>query len=226
MTEPLDTLYFIGTKIIEWAIPFGLGLLFRKRVGRFFVKVKKYLFNDVFSINVLVARFYNPTEVNEVNHDLYDAVKTKLPSVKLLNLFHDGMRVSVPVFGNLRILIEKVDADVENSEESSMECVKTILSPESPIRLGMREIAKLNDLANYGEIILSEIEKLCLVKSKVTQSYILLDTSRIDHFKEEKAFKIEDEELGASVTATINQLTIVVSPICNVGRATQKYILT
>jgi hypothetical protein len=76
------------------------------------------------------------------------------------------------------------------------------------------------------EIILSEIEKLCLVKSKVTQSYILLDTSRIDHFKEEKAFKIEDEELGASVTATINQLTIVVSPICNVGRATQKYILT
>lgn len=219
MTELLDSLYFIGTKIIEWGIPFGLGLLFRKRVGRFFIKLKKYLFNDVFTISVLIARFYDPTEVNEVNHDLYDAIKAKSPSVKLLNVFPDGIRVSVPVFGNLRVLIEKVDADIENTEETSVECVKTVVTPESPIRLGMREIVKLNDLANYGEVIFSETEKFCLVKSKVTQSYILLDTTRIDHFKEEKAFKIEDEELGASITATPSQLTIVVSPISNVSRA-------
>lgn len=228
MTEPFDTLYFIGGKILDWGIPFALGLIFRKSVGRFLIKLKKYLSNDVVNISVLCIHSYKPNEVTEVNHDLYDDIKIKIPSTKLLNFFPEGIRISVPVFGILRVLVEKEYAETEDPESSELapiEAIKTTLTPESPVRLGIREIDKLNDLANYSEIIFGEIEKCCFSKAKVLQSYILLDIPRMQRFKEEKTFKIEDKELGASVNATPSDLTLIVSPMGNVGKATKKYIL-
>lgn len=136
------------------------------------------------------------------------------------------MRVELPVFGNLRILLDKITSneDIEQENEADVECVKLTLTPESPVRLGMREINELDGFAQYAEVIFSATEKLCLKEAKLIQSYTLLEVPRIDHFREEKTFEFEDQDLGSSVQATPNKVTIVVSASTQISKAARKYI--
>ena len=61
-------------KIVEWFVVFGLGVLFRKRVGRSIIKAKKRFFNDPVSINIISVRSYNPVEIHDFNQDVYENI--------------------------------------------------------------------------------------------------------------------------------------------------------
>jgi hypothetical protein len=227
MSELMNVAYQILYRVLDWGIPFTLGVLFRKRVGRFLIKIKRWLFNDVVTMNILCVRSYNPTEICEVNHSVYEDIKVKIPSAKLLTVFPDGLKISVPIFGNVRTLLETVvDEEDSTATEEVIEKIKLSLNPESPVRLGMREIEKLTDFANYCEAIIGALEKCCIAKSKITQNFLLVEVPRIQHFREEKTFQIENKELGATIHATPEKLTIVVSPMTYIGRAISKYVLT
>jgi hypothetical protein len=227
MSEWIEWIGLIISRMLDWGIPFVLGLLVRKRVGRFAIVTKKRLFNDILSINIVSIRAYKPTETHDFSHDLYDNIRAKLPIARLLDVFPNGMRVELPVFGNLRILLDKITSndDIEERNEADVECVKLTLTPESPVRLGMREINQLDGFAQYAEVIFSAAEKLCLKEAKLIQSYTILEVPRIDHFKEEKTFEFEDQDLGSSVQATPNKVTIVVSASTQISKAARKYIL-
>uniref|UniRef100_A0A7C2K598 Uncharacterized protein n=1 Tax=candidate division WOR-3 bacterium TaxID=2052148 RepID=A0A7C2K598_UNCW3 len=69
-------------KIIEWSIPFSLGLLFRKKVGRFLIVTKKRLFNDILTITLFSIRHYGPYLINEIDYKIYEDLRTKIPTVK------------------------------------------------------------------------------------------------------------------------------------------------
>jgi len=222
-----EWIYLIISKLIEWGIPFGLGLLVRKRVARFLVKSKKWLLNDIVPINIMSVRSYSPTEINEFSHELYEDVKTRIPNIRLLELFSNGMRLAVPIFGNLRIGLDKIftEENMEQGDEEKVESIKVTLNPESPVRLGIREVHLLNDFAQYTEILFSAVEKFFVKKRQITQNYTLLEIPRVGYFKEEKAFEFEDEILGASVHATPSKITIVVAASTQISKAAQKYIL-
>jgi len=227
-----DLIRLIVEKLLEWGIPFTLGLLFRKKVARFLIITKMYLFNDVITINLFSTRYYTPCGVSEITHKVYREISTKIPSVKLLNLFSNGIRISVPVFGNIRVFIEKTYTkemepieEAELNEKETIEAIRVTISPETPIRLGVREIPRLNEFAQYVEIIFGILEKHCLEKSEILQSYTVIESSRIKRFVEEKRYKFEDDELGTYVHVTPNKVTLTVKASTQIGKAAQKYLL-
>ncbi|MEM1551605.1 MAG: hypothetical protein QXH03_02910 [Candidatus Bathyarchaeia archaeon] len=219
-------------KIIEWGIPFLLGLIFKKRVARFFVIAKKRFLNEIISLTLLYTRYYSPCSASDVNYKVYEDLRTKIPSLKLLNIFPEGMRISTPVFGNIRILLEKIPKkeeleEVREKSEVEVEKIKITITPETSVRLGVREINdKLNDFAHYAETIFSSVEKHCLKEEcKILESYLLIETPRIGWFVEEKSFELEDSELDAYVQATPNKVALIVKASIHAGRAVQKYLL-
>lgn len=74
MSEWIEWIGLIISRMLDWGIPFVLGLLVRKRVGRFAIVTKKRLFNDIMSINIVSVRAYKPTVTYDFSHDLYDNV--------------------------------------------------------------------------------------------------------------------------------------------------------
>jgi len=224
----VDLIYLIIQKLLDWGIPFGLGLLFRKKVGRFLILVKKRLFNDIITISLVSVRHYAPCEISEFDYRIYEDIKTKLPSPKLLNMFPNGIRISLPVFGNIRVFTEKILSEEESNEqaeETDVESIKVTITPESPIRLGVREIDKLNDFGQYIEVIFGAIEKYYLEEGKILQSYTIVEAPRIEYFREEKTFQFEDSELDATVRATPSSVTIIVKPSTKIWQAAKRYIL-
>jgi hypothetical protein len=110
-------------------------------------------------------------------------------------------------------------------KEAPVEGVKLTLTPESPIRLGSREIPILNDFAQYAEILFAAVEKFCIKEGKIVQNYTVLEIPRVGHFREEKSFEYKDEQLGTSVQASPTKITLVVNATTQISRATQKYLL-
>lgn len=222
----LEWFEFIVTKIAEWFIPFLLGLLLRKRFGRFIIKKKKWLFNDAVNINILSVRLYNPVETHNFNQDVYEDVKAKITSQKLHDIFPDGMRIEIPTFGILKLSLSKISEEetIENQEEI-VESIKVTLQPVSPVRLGIRDIKLLNDYAQSAEILFNAVEKLFVAYSAPQQNYTILESPRFGHFVEEKTLEIDDEELGIQVHATQSKVTIVVSPTSQIVKAANKYLL-
>lgn len=228
MSEYIDTILL---KLLDWGVPFLLGLLFRRRIGRFLVILKKKLFNDVLSISLLSVRSYHPTELAECGSQLYDDLRTKIPSTKLLDRFPNGIRISVPIFGNIRALMERISDEEENETNMEAEAtgkIKVTISPESPTRLGVREVHHISIFAQYSDLIFGDIERTCLKESKIIpeSSYTLIEVPRFGPFREEKTFDIEDEELGATVHATVEKLNIIVTASIQVGKAAEKYFLS
>lgn len=217
---------FVFTRLLGWAISFGLGLLVRKKVGRFIIKTKKWLFNDSVSISIISIRSYNPVEIHDFNQDVYEDVKTKITSPKLHDIFPDGMRIEIPTFGILKLALSRINNEetIENHEEMA-ESIKVTLQPESPVRLGVRDINLLNDYATSAETLFNAIEKLFLTYSAPQQNYTILESPRFGRLVEEKTFDINDKELGTRVHATPSKLTLTVSPTTRIVKATKKYIL-
>lgn len=216
-------------KIADWGIPFVIGLAFRKRVARFLTTAKMRLLNDTLSINVVSVRSYQPTETKSCSHQIYENIKTKIPNPKLLNLFSNGLRISVPEFGNLKVSLEKVTGEEEPDEEAEPEVtrIKAVLVPECAVRLGVRDIEQLGTFTNYTEVVFGEIEQFCLTEKRVIAdaTYTIIEIPRVGRFREEKSFKFEDSLLGASVYATEERITITVKALSQVEKAAKKYLL-
>lgn len=218
----------ILTKIIEWGIPFSLGFLFRKRIGRLFVKTKMKILNETISIDVLSVRSYKTTKLKKCEHQIYENIKTLIPNTKLLKISPQAMRISVPTFGNLRITLEGVeDIDLENNETAKIVKIKSVIVPESPIRLGVRNVDQLGTFANYLEILFGQIEQNCLAEKRIISdsTYTIVEIPRKGGFREEKSFRITDESLSATVLATENKIEITLTNLSQIGKATKKYLL-
>lgn len=217
-------------KIVEWAILFGLGLLFRKRVGRFIIKTKKWLLNDVVATRIVSIRTYTPedtpVEIADFNMGIYEEIRAIIPNPRFHDIFEDGMRIAIPTFGTLKLSLSKISEE-ENMEhlEETVERIKVTLQPESPVRLGVREVHLLNDYSQTAEILFNATARLIATRNKIRQDYTILEFPRFGRFVEEKTFEIDDKNLGARVHATPNKLTIVVSPTSQIAKATSKYLL-
>lgn len=219
----------VGIQIAEWGIPFVIGLLFRKRVARWLITAKMRLLNDTISIGVVSVRSYQPTEIASCNFQIYDNIKAKIANTKLINLFSNGLRISLGDFGNIKILIEKVANDEDNEEGQTPEItrIKAVLTPESPLRFGVRDIGQLSEFSNNIEVIFGEIERFCLAECRIIPeaSYTIIELPRVGHFLEEKNFRAENQSLGSSIYATDDKITITVKTLSQIGKATKKYVL-
>lgn len=213
-------------EVLKWFIAFGLGLLFRKRVGRFIIKTKKWLLNDVVPTRIVSIRTYTPVEIRDFNLGVYEDVRARIPNPQLHDIFPDGMRIAIPTFGTLSLRVSRITEQEEmGKQEEIVEKVKVTLKPDGPVRLGVREVHLLNDFAQTAEILFGAVEKLFATTSKIMQNYTILEVPRFGRFVEEKTFDIEDDILGARVHATPSKITIVVSPTSQIAKATSRYLL-
>lgn len=225
-----DLVQQILLKIVDWGVPFGIGLLFRKRVGRWLTKMKMRLLNDTISINILSIRSYKPTVIKPCEYQVYENIRTEIPKTVLLNMLTNGIRISIPEFGNVKVIVDKVindEGDSHEDAEPEITRIKVVLAPESPITLGVRDVDKINTFTGYSQVLFREMEHCCLTESKVipNATYTILEIPRVGHFKDEKSFRVEDSSLGTSVHATEEKLTITVSALTQLGKATKKYML-
>jgi hypothetical protein len=223
----------VGLMIVSWIVPFVLGLLFRKRVGRAIVNLKRWLFNDIVTADIVSIRTFvsqaTPIEIHEFTQQVYDEAKVKILNPSLRDIFEDGMRVEIPTFGilllNLREENKGKDVEEEENEEGSFGTIKMTLKPESSVRLGTREIQMLNDFYQTAEALFNAAEKLITTAKQINQDYTILEFSRMGRFVEEKTFEIDDKDVGAHVHATVTTLSLTVSPSSQITKAAKKYLL-
>jgi hypothetical protein len=217
-------------EVTKWAIAFGLGLLFRKRVGRAIVRLWKWLSNAVVTAQIVSVRTYIPVEtpvqIQDFTREVYDDVKTRILNLQLYDVFGDGMRVAMPTFGMLKLSLSRIgEQENPQDEEETLETIKMTLKPESPVRFGIREVQLLNDFSKTAEVLFNAAERLIVTGKRIGQDYTLLEFSRLGRFVEEKTFEMKDEDLGTHVLATANRLTLTVSPTSEIAKATKKYLL-
>ena len=211
--------------VVPSVITFFLGVLVRKRVGRVLVYTKKWLFNDVLSLDLLATRIYPSVPTKDLNTSILDRVKLQIPGVKLVDIFSDEIVLSVPVFNKLRMKLETVTAKQADSDEVSLgEEIKLTLKPDAPIRLGTREFDKLNHFSSYADHIFNAVESSVFQERTIPISgYVVCDIPRIARFLEQPTFHITDEEHGADVTGNTTKIEIVADPINKLAEATVKY---
>ncbi|MGI0045842.1 MAG: hypothetical protein ACREBB_01450 [Nitrosotalea sp.] len=218
MTDEINWVW----EIAKIFISFGIGLLVRKKVGRALVKAKKWLLNDIQTVDILAVREYPDVEVNEIEASVFDDIKNKIPSAQFMQTYPNGLMINLPIFGNLIAEIEH-PIDEENYEHK---VVKLILKTESSVRLTIRELKKIRQIEKYADNIFDSIEKKAFKQPvSFTKSYAVCDISRSSTLAEVKTFKKQDVELNATIDGTEDQLTIRVSHIDNLTDATEKYHL-
>lgn len=201
-------------------IPFVLGLLFRKKVGRILVKIKKWILNDIITMDLLVVREYPNIKTKEIELSSFDIIKSKISSAQFVQSYSNGIIIKIPVFGNLILEIEKIN----NNETKECESVKLILKTEIPVRLTVRELKKIHQFEKYADNIFNSIEKTSLPSdANPIKSYAVCDLNRTTMFTENKILNKRDDDLNAIINVNNEILTISVSPMDTIGDATEKY---
>jgi hypothetical protein len=215
------------TDALNWGIPFLLGLLFRKRVGHLISEGYKWLTNQFMSMELSEVRVYPPSQVRAFNWEIADDAKLSIPNFQILDVFADDIRFSVPVFGNLRLsLVKEIgsESDGEEAGEDDLSSIKVSVRTESPVRLGVREVDKLDDFDKTCQVLFAAVEKHSLVQSvRANEYYAIVDMNRLGNFTEAKIFERKDEDLGAEVTATENRLNMILTPPSKIVKAAKKY---
>jgi len=223
------------TSIIETvgssAAGFIIGILFRKRTGRALAKAKKWLGNDVVTATIVSIQTYvpdvTPVEITEFTREVYEDIKVRIPNPQLHDVFSDGMRIAIPIFGVLRLDLSKTSDQQsdEESREETLEQIKITLRPESLVRFGVREVNMLNDYVQVTTTLFNTAEGLISTGKSIKQNYTIIEFPRLGRFVEEKTFEIDDKDLGTHVQATANKLTLTVSPTNQLAKAAKKYLL-
>jgi hypothetical protein len=216
------------TDALNWGIPFMLGLLFRKRVGHTLSQGFKWLTNQFMSLELSEVRVYPPSQVRDFNWEIADDAKLSIPNFQTLDVFAEDIRFSVPVFGNLRLSLAKEmiseSEGGESGEEDSLASIRVSVRTESPVRLGVREVDKLNDFDRTCQVMFSSVEKHSLAPTvRANEYYAVIDMNRLGNFTEAKMFERKDEDLGTEVTATESRLNMVVTPPSQIVKAAKKY---
>lgn len=212
--------------LITASIGFILGLLFRKRVGHALIEAKKYLANDILTTDFLAVRSYPPIDLPSLDSTVFERANVRFRNLKSVEVFDDEMIVSAPIFGRLRLRVDKqpsIDDRVAASPNPQIEKVKLTLRNESPLRLGVRESKRLDDLVNIANTLFDSVELLTQTKgARPTEDYVVMEVNRISHFLPEKTFDLEDAELSARVRGTPTKITIT-TPSMKLVEATKKY---
>lgn len=222
MSESSKVLQSVGLELLKIVGSLVVGLLMRKKVGRLLIRGKKWLFNDFVTIDLLSIRTYEPLETNEFNMNIYNTIKAKIPETRLDHIFHNGMRISIPVFGTMKVILSE---NVNLDEEDMIESIKVSLDPENPIRIGVRETNLLYEFSNNAEILFHAVERLFIEEPNILSNYMIAEISRIGGFIEEKTFEIDDKELAAHIHATPSKITVVAEPPTYMARTLKKYLL-
>jgi hypothetical protein len=184
-----------------------------------------YIFNSIFTLEIITVREFEKATIKEINYSVFSSIKTLIPDTILISSSSDVLILRIPFFERVRVLIEKTtDESVDSGEMDLGEKIKISIKPENPIRLGTREFNKLRDFTQYSEIIFNSIyNEVFVEKSKITHDYALLQLSRMKRLIEEKIFDIDDEELGATVHGTENEISISTTPMNRITDAAMKY---
>lgn len=222
-----------GFAILNWGIPFMLGLAFRKRVARWFNTGKMRFLNDTVSMKLVSVRSYEPTQVSSCAHSIYDNIQAKISGTKLVNMYTNGLRISLPKYGNIKVLVESVtdqeeefDKEGENADQIHVTRIKVTVTPESQIVFGVRDVMKLGEFANNIEVILGEIERVCLEDCRIAPqaSYTIIELPRVGHFLEQKTFRTDDPDIGTTIIATDNKITLTVKTLSQIANSTKKHM--
>jgi hypothetical protein len=223
MSLPLPDIYGqVVLEVAKVAAGFVAGLLFKRKVWRFLVRAKKWLFNDILSLSIQAVRQYSYVDVKDVNICVFDHIKQKVPGVKLVQHYPEGMIISVPLFGNLIVEIEKTPID--EYDESIERAINLIVRTEIPVRLGIRELSHLTELEKYADSIFDTLQVMLFAEQKIMKkTFAVCDISRTIYFVLEKNFVLKDENLGATIRGTDSRLNITITPIANMAKAAQKY---
>ena len=223
-----DLLTLVLSKTVDWGIPFVLGLLFRKKVAEAIIRAKKWLFNDVVTAKIISVRSYSSLDFQGFNRSIYDQTSPQIKDLKLIDIFESQMRFSLQTFGVIRVKMSKNDDyndDLRNVGEFE-DRLKITIDPESPIRIGIREIDLLHDFSDDSSILFNQIERSSLGnQSKLVKDYSILEIPRMGRFLKGEDFQIDDKELGTHVHVQTNKLTITSSPSHEIAKAAKKYIL-
>ena len=218
MAEEVNWLLEIG----QMTVPFVLGLLFRKKAGRIILKAKKWILNDIVTLDLLAVREYPKIVVKEIELSVFDNIKNKISNAQLVQSYPNGIIIKLNVFGNLISEIEKI----YDEETNECESVKLILKTETPIRLTIRELKKLRQFEKYADNIFDSIEKQSFPpNTNFNKSYAICDLTRSTTFSESQTFNKKDDNLNAIINGDEDKLTIRVSPMDTIAEATEKYHL-
>lgn len=226
MSDPAST-GNIGMQILieaaKVAAGFGVGVLVKRTFWRKIIYIKKWFANDILTLSLLAVRQYPHVNVKDMELAVFDHIKNKIQNVTLIQRQPNGMMINIaPIFGNLIIEVEKSNPIIEDGDDETM--IKLSVRTENTIRLGMREIKKLNDFEKYAETIFDTIQALLFSEQKpAKQSFAVCDISRTVYFVEQKKFDLRDNALNARIIGTDDKLTITTSPIGNIAEATEKY---
>jgi hypothetical protein len=211
----------IGIEIVKIVGSFFFGLLMRKRVGRFFIKAQKWLMNSPVKIDLVSVRKYTLVETGAFTMEMFHNIQMRIPNVKLDQFSDNLMRIVVPQFGTIKIILTM---EPELSQEETAEEIKISLNLENPIRLGIRETDLVHEYYHNTEIIFQILEGV-LHQPRLLQDYTIAEISRVGGLLEEKIFDIDDKELSARINATQSKITISANPSRYIAKAVKKYIL-
>ena len=222
MSNSGDFLQKIGFELLIIIISFFFGLLMRRKVGRFLIRTKKRLLNDPVSIDIVSVRTYTPVRMNTFDMETFHNLQKRIPNIKLDFVSDKAMRIGMPPFGTLKIILT-AEPNVEQEEE--IEEIKVSLSIENPIRLGIRQIDLIHEYYHSIEIVFQVIEDIFVEKPTTINNYAIAGISRVGGLLEEKSFEIKDDELSARIQASPEKITIMAKPPNYIARAVKKYLL-
>lgn len=219
MTEAYDLLWQAAAEVGKVAAGFAAGVILKKTFWRRIIRLKKWIANDVLTLSLLAVRQYPQINFEEIDMTLFDHIKTKIQNVKLVAHHGNGMIIYVPpYFGNLVIEVESSDPSEGDAS------TKMVLRTENTIRLGVKEIKKINEFEKYADMIFDTIQAVLFAEQRPPkQSFAVCDISRTITLVEQRIFDLRDSSLNARVQAIDGKLTITTSPIANLAEATGKH---
>lgn len=225
-----DAATFVWTHVLGAIISFPigviLGLILKKTVWRKIFWLKKWVFNEILTIDLLAVKEYPYSLTTDIDISLFQQIKSRITEAKLVQHSSDTMIVNVsPIFGNLVLRKNEVADEGGEDEEGFTPSVRLTISTENSVRIGIREIKEqLSDYERYVNSIFDSISITLFSKSNILprQSFVECDIIRPIIFVEKKHINLHDKNLDAEVNGTDDKLTII-SPINNITKATKKY---
>ena len=210
-------------------VGFVLGYVGKKAFWRSLVRFYKWMRNSMMSFELIAVRTYLPARTKGLNRGVSDRLRVLYTELKILKVSETAIVFQVPLFGNLRLVLDEIDDVNEHDGDRQFNGpnivkIKASLKTESPINLGAKDIGQLKQFVDYADKAFTAAEMFSFEKPPtIKEDYVIIDTDRIARFRAEDRFDIEDKQVGARVRGTVDKLEMMVAPSSKVVEATKKY---
>jgi hypothetical protein len=214
----------IAMNLVSAAIGAITMFFFRKKYGRKIIRFVKWIRNDILTIDLLAVRNYPYVDVKDIDVTTFDYIKSRISEeIKYVSHNPNGMIIRLPLFGNLIVSIQKFPIPIEDEEIETYEALKLSVRSELPIRVGSRELNKLEDFEKHSNVIFDIIEnKLFVKEEQLKDNFAVCDVSRTKYLVENSNLEFKDIELSAVITTTDSKVSIK-TPIDKITEATERY---